>query len=91
MKQLLISLCLGLGTLSIHSQGPCSPQDITVSLDETWEDLNVMLTDDSKIIIEEGATLTIKRCTLSIDPDARDIGTESILLLPILERRLVLL
>lgn len=62
LLSVILTSMLGLDANSQTS--PCSAPDITISTDVTWQDQTIFLEPNRKIIITDGATLTIERCTL---------------------------
>ena len=67
MKAIIIVAFLHLFLLSSYTiaQPPvCAAPDITISSDVTWQNQTIYMEPDRRIIITEGATLTIQQCTL---------------------------
>jgi len=48
--------------LSFHAKAQCDVDDIEVTTTQTWSDRDVQMTEDQKIIVTSGATLTMERC-----------------------------
>jgi len=65
--KLLLSLywpTLFILTLSLNAKAQCSQPDITISTNITWTSQDKELTNNQKIIITNGATLTMVDCYL---------------------------
>jgi len=65
--KLLLSLywpTLFILTLSLHAKAQCTQADITISTNTTWTSQDKQLTNNQKIIITNGATLTMVDCYL---------------------------
>lgn len=69
--KLLLSLywpTLFILTFSLNAKAQCTQPDITVSSDATWTNQTVDMTENRKIIITNGATLTMSGCTIRRKP-----------------------
>lgn len=49
---------------SLHAKAQCSQSDIVITTNTTWTNQDVPLTENQKITVTSGATLTIVNCTL---------------------------
>jgi len=49
---------------SLNAKAQCSQTDITISINTTWTNEERQLTNNQKIIITNGATLTMVNCYL---------------------------